>query len=316
MNGRTAPLLAWLAVLACTRPAEGTFVGNPELTARYRSSETRIARGGRLVAPESFLLECDGEGDTALGSASFEFRGERSDDFVQIPEGSYCGVFFVVQELTVEFDDGGAALTSVTARDFDLVVPADIQVGPGDTFLLDLADDTWLDALAQYAIAGANEVEGDPDLADAFFGGLEESTVADAPEAPDTPLEGRLDLADYPVSPAGTPTSEPDCGAGVTFDLAFPVPPAAMATIGVDGVGWCEAGLQFTADLAPLTATQLDYASLGTYTVTYNGWGEGCGALHCGQLTDDAGAPVGLPCTVLAYCDGEGGLATATGYAW
>ncbi|MEZ4316333.1 MAG: hypothetical protein R3F61_02465 [Myxococcota bacterium] len=314
-----APLPFALAVLAaCTGSRDGTWVGNPELTASYASTQTYTARTGELVATDASFVGCEGDDDTPLGPIALEFRQGRTIEGLQVPAGRFCGLRLTVAELTVRFDDGGPALTAVTARGFDLDIAAMFETLPDGEVHLQLAANDWLDSLAaQVALGEENEVAGNPALESAFFDGLEaDSTVGDAPVDDDEPLAGRLDLEGYPVSPLGQPTTQAGCGPSVNFDMAFPIPPAAMATMGVDGVGWCDSNLDFTADLAPQTATLIDYSDLSTYAVTYNGWGGSCGSLHCGEVTDSAGVLVGRPCTLLVFCDGDGGTATATGYTW
>lgn len=318
---RSLAICALLMMGACTGPSEGTFIGNPSLTAAIAPADTQLVRSGRLVASEVFLRPC-GTGDVALGAVTWQFDGFQSNDRVQFEPGTYCETFLIVQELTVRFDDGGTEVRSVTAGGFDITIPGDLTAAEGDRFELLLASAGWLDRLAAVTEPGDSLLDGtNPDLESAFYEGLQEESSVGAPSSPtpppDEPLPGRLDLEGYPTSPLGTPSSATGCGPGVELNLAVPIPHAAMATLGLgDGqVGWCEGAVRFDDDLSARTSIQQDYSDLSTYPVSYNGWGQGCSALHCNQITSFEGVVQDRACTVLAFCDGAG-LATVTGFAW
>ena len=312
--------LCCLALLsACAGDAEGTFVGNPSLTAGFDDNETQRARGGQLVVLEGNLLGCDGGPDVALGPVTFAFVGSDSVGSVQLPEGPFCGLFLVVQEFRLSFDTGGAELTTVVAQDFDLVVSDRIEAMQGERYALRLGNEGWLAALAQNTQPGENSADSDhADLRDAFVDGLNEgSAMEELSESEPESLPGRLNLEGYPTSPLGTPSQETGCGDGVELDLAVPIPHAAMASLGTeDGqVGWCEGPVLFSGTLAVSTSVQLDYSDLSTYTVDYNGWGQGCDSLHCNGVYSSTGESMDTACTVLAFCDVQGN-ATVTGYSW
>ena len=314
----------WICVLgfsaACNRPAEGTFVGNPNLTAGYSDNEVQRGLGGRLEAEEVRLLGCVGEDDVSLNDHAFTFDGTDSPDFLQLPQGSFCGVRVVVRELAVRFDEGGPESTTVIGSGFEVVVHDKLRAREGQLYRLSLANAAWLQLLADATEPGENIADAaNPDLVDAFYVPLQEESGLEelTDPGPEDELPGRLNLEGYPQSPDGTPSSQSGCGPSVQFDMAVPIPHAAMANLGIGSgeVGWCQGGIQFSADLAPNTSIQLDYSDFSTYPVQYNGWGQGCAALHCNEVVDFQGAPMGIPCTVLAFCD-AGNNAVVTGYSW
>ncbi len=310
------PMLA-----ACQNPASGTFVGNPTLTARIAEPPDVPVLDALLVAPVVALTGCDGADDLSLEGRAFRFVGATSDDALQIPAGAHCGVSLSVETLAIRLDGGEPTATTIVARGFELSVPGAIRARGDSVLTLRLGDASWLEAVVAAAEPGENEVDGDPALAEAFFSGLDGSALedADAPEPPTTlpeDLPGRVDLDTWPESPLGTPTRQAGCGPGVNYDLAVPIPPAAMAARGLaaGAVGWCEANVTFADDLTPLTSAQLDWRSGDLYDVTYNGWSQGCGALHCGRILSDAGDVLDGGCTALALC--AGGEAVVTGFLW
>ena len=318
------PLTLLLCLAACKAPAEGTFVGNPSMQARVAEAPTVAVLDGLLEAPEVLLGDCDGVGDVPLGERVLTFDGPLSDEVLEIPTGSHCGVFFVMDFFTVRLEAGGTEPLIIEADDFDLWVPTRFSADPGGSYTLRFGDPAWMEALAAAAVPGVNAVDGsNPALDAAFFGGLTRSGVGDAPddvEASPSLLPGRPDLEAHPTSPRNTATQVPDCGANVAFDMAVPIPPAAMqaAGLGSEGIGWCESGLQFNDDLSLQSVAQLDYATGSPFEVLYNGWDQASDCLDapCGQVTDDQGQALDRACSVLALCDGEGGSAVVTGFQW
>lgn len=314
-----AVLLAFTGC-AAPEPAQGTFVGNPTLSGRLAESQAHPVIDGLLVAPEVLLGDCDGVGDVALGSRSLAFTGPLSDEVLQIPTGDHCGVFFVVTEFIIRIDEGGPVPTTVIAQDFDLWVQTRFEAREGGEYEVRFGDPAWLEAVAAAAEPGENRVDADhPALYEAFFDGLGGSSVEAGdpgePTLPDT-VPGAVDADGYPISPLGTPSRFPGCGPGVNYDLAVPVPAAAMAAIGQpDEVGWCEANVRFADDPTPRSALQVDYADGSLFEVPYNGWTQSdCGAVHCGALYTSTGAPLELGCTALALCADE--QAVVTGFTW
>lgn len=320
---RTAPLaLALIGLSACKDPAQGTFIGNPSLTARYVESELQQSRGGRLRA-DVVLQGCEGDEDRPLGAQLFDFQGDRATSAIQIPAGEHCGLAMRVEEFLVRFDGGDPNPTSVLATDFDLTVPGSFAATGGDAFTLRLGDAAWLSAMAETSAFGDNVLDGsNPALEAAFFEGLGRSGIeleqaaGASPPTPPEPLAGRLNLEDYPTSPLNTHSGATGCGPGTTYDVAVAIPPASMAAVhGLGAVGWCEGTIDFGTDLTPQTSTQVDYSDLSTFEVTYNGWDQSCGAVHCGRVYTELDGPILGSCTVLAYCD-EQGVYRSTGFEW
>jgi hypothetical protein len=173
---------------------------------------------------------------------------------------------------------------------------------------------------------GENLVE-DGVLLETFYDGLADSTVAteeapsgqpDAPTLdPDVELAGRVTIADHPTSPLGSPTTTNGCGENAPVLMAAPIPSASMATLDVFDArpGWCEGEVTFQNNLSTRTSFQTDYTDLSTFPVSYNGWGQDCGELHCGIVHTADGLPLARPCTVLAFCDQQLSV-TVTGFAW
>lgn len=327
------PLAAWL--LACRDPAPrpGTFVGNPELVARLAqpppTGDSPTDPGavevidGLLAAPEVLLGDCDQVGDVPLGERILSFDGPLSDDVLQIPTGTHCGVYFVVDGFTIRLDEGdGEEPTTVIADDFDLWIDTRFEAENDTRHTLRFGDEQWLADVALAAGPGENLVtEESPALYEAFFGGLRQGSAIDEAEAPLTTLpQGeptRVDLERWPVGGDGTPTSTGGCGVGTTHPLAVPIPPAAMLGAGwSDEVGWCVADLTVADSLEYQLTLQTDFRDGSDYEIRYNAWSQGCGTLHCGDLQDAAGQSLNWPCTAMALCDGATGTITVTGFEW
>jgi len=173
-------LLLALPLVACKDPAEGTFVGNPKLRARYVDNPTQIGLGGELVTLETAVEPCDGP-TVSLGARTFTFHGTEATLDLELPDDDLCGILVVVKELTIEADDHGV-LKTVTGMNFDLAVPAEAIPSGNTTLELRLGDDTWLPTFLPLAPAGSTTLttESDPDLVDAFFDGLDEGSSFDA----------------------------------------------------------------------------------------------------------------------------------------
>jgi hypothetical protein len=250
------------------------------------------------------------------------FDGTRAEEALQVPEGRHCGVSLQAERFSIRLDEGDPVATTVLAEGFELSVAARFDARGATRHVLRFGDPDWVALLAEIAGPGENVVDGsDPALDAVFFDGLARSSVEDAdPSATPTTLapdlSGRVDIATWPVSPRGTPATFDGCGPNVNYDLALPVPPAAMSAAGLGtDVGWCEANVLFSDDLTPQTATQTDFRTGSLYEVPYNGFSQGCGAIHCGVLYSASGTTLGRPCSVLALCDGAG-LAAVTGFEW
>ncbi len=315
--------LGLLLLPGCQNPAAGTFVGNPTMSARLAEAPELPVLDGLLVALEVLLGDCDGVGDVPLGARTLTFDGPFSEQDLQIPTGTHCGVFFVMDGFTIRFDEGDAEPTTVIADDFDLWIETRFESRDDSRHAVQFGDAAWLEAVAAAAEPGENLVDGsNPALDEAFFGGLERGSgvdpAGDAPTETTLPedVPGKLDLEDWPESPLGTPTSWDGCGPTTNYDLAVPIPPAAMQAAGfvTTEVGWCEANVLFADDLTPLSAQQVDHRDGSLYPISYNGWSQGCGALHCGEVLAANGEVLGRPCTVLALC--EAGTAAVTGFTW
>lgn len=314
------------ALIACGDPSQGTFVGNPSLTVFYEGNEQQQARSGVLVASQVQLLSCEDAAPVDVGEGTFAFVGGISEAPLQIPSGTYCGATMEVDELIVGFDEPGEALTTVSATTFTLSIEGTIDARGDSNSFVRLGGNTWLADLADATEPGQNPVEAGP-LFDVFFGGLDQSSTADAPEVPaqlppsgtdPEALIGRTLADDYPTSPNGVPSVGLGCGEDQVMELAFPIPPAAMATMGLVSTlpGWCESDVDFGNDLSLRTSVQVDFSDYSSFDVSYNGWGQSCDALHCGLVYDAAGAPTERPCTVLAFCDNGATNVTAVGYSW
>lgn len=309
-------MTVFAALVACRDPdpRPGTFVGNPELTARVRQTPVVRVVDGALDALEVLLGDCDGVGDVPLGPELLRFDGPVSEEILQIPAGTHCGVFFAVDDFTLRLDEGADEPTVLVADDFDLWVPTRFAARRDERYTVTFGSDEWLEQVAALAGPGENDVHGDPELEAAFFGGLEGSDVGDEAAAGATDgVPTRVDPDHWPTSPSGVPSSGVPCVDGDTLPLAVPIPPAAMLAAGYSlEVGWCEASVTFVGDLQ--AGYQTDWADGTLYEIVYDGWSQGCGALHCGTLVDHLGRPRDLPCTALAVCDA--GTATVTGFQW
>lgn len=165
---------------ACQDPAAGTFVGNPDMTARIADNPVQRAESGIFDALEVHFTDCD---DTIvpLGHTVFTFDGPDAEEVVDIPAGVHCGLFFVVDDFVVTFEEQGAGIT-VIADDFDLAIPAEFAARDGGHYVLQFGDEAWLSEVASLAGPGENRLDGsNPALDQAFFDGLVRgSTVLNA----------------------------------------------------------------------------------------------------------------------------------------
>ncbi|MCB9692002.1 MAG: hypothetical protein H6736_09325 [Alphaproteobacteria bacterium] len=167
-----------LAVLAaCSDPAQGTFVGNPSLQARYVDSVDQVGLGGRLATNGTALEPCSAP-TIGLGPQVFTFDGTVASVSIDLPEEELCGIRLVVTELAVQVDDAGVDKT-VVGQDFDLWVPSDAIPAGAPRLELRLGDEGWLPGFL--ALAGPGETllntEADPALVAAFFEGLDEGSA-------------------------------------------------------------------------------------------------------------------------------------------
>ena len=167
------------ALSACQNPASGTFVGNPSMSARLVDNVVQRAQGGRFEALEIHLTGC-GVDYVPLGPTVLTFDGPSSEQEIDLMLGDHCGLFFVVDQFTVEFTDDDGPTTTVIADDFDLTVPSEIAARGQERFVLRFGDIAWLADVAALAPPGeATLVTSDPDLASAFFGGLEAGSTVE-----------------------------------------------------------------------------------------------------------------------------------------
>jgi hypothetical protein len=176
---RRALLLA-LAVVGCKDPAEGTFVGNPTLRARYVDNPDQVGVGGELVTLATAVEPCSAP-TVALGAKTFDFEGTEAVIELELPDDDLCGILIVVKELAIVVDDQGV-LKTVVGQDFDLSVPAEAIPAGATSLELRLGDDTWLPSFVPLASAGVTTLnaEADPALVNAFFDGLDAGSSFEA----------------------------------------------------------------------------------------------------------------------------------------
>ncbi|MEQ1507274.1 MAG: hypothetical protein ABMB14_33910, partial [Myxococcota bacterium] len=153
------------------RTPAGTFVGNPNLTARLADNDAQTAVGGSFQALEVHLTDCDVP-YVPLGPTTLEFHGATTSDALALVPGDHCGLFFVVDRFVVEFRDGGEDII-VIADNFDLTVAAGFSAELGDLFQLRFGDEAWLAEVGALAGPGESILNGeDPALDAAFYDGL------------------------------------------------------------------------------------------------------------------------------------------------
>jgi hypothetical protein len=169
-----------LLALACKDPAQGTFVGNPTLRARYLDNEVQVGIGGELVTLETALEPCDGA-TVSLGPQTFPFDGTEAVLDLELPGEALCGILVVVKDLTIEAEDDGVR-KGVTGQDFDLSVPTSAIPADATTLQLTLGDDAWLSGFLPLAPAGDTLLnsQADPALVEAFFDGLDQGSSFEA----------------------------------------------------------------------------------------------------------------------------------------
>lgn len=167
-------------LVACTDPANGTFVGNPTLQARYVDTPAQAAAGGRLVTTGTALEPCDAP-TVAVGAQVFEFDRDRARVELDLPGVDLCGIRMSVTELAIAVDDAGTGKT-VVGQDFDLWVPADAIPAGATQLELVLGDAGWLPGFVPLAGPGETQLnaEADPALVAAFFDGLNAGSAFEA----------------------------------------------------------------------------------------------------------------------------------------
>jgi len=159
-----------------SRTSEGTFVGNPTMTTSYAATARQQPRGGRLEVLEVHVLGCEGVADIPLGPTTFVFEDGFAETALPFPTGPYCGVFLVAKELTLRFQEDGAAV-AIIGMDFDLTIYADFEAAADDRYTLRLGDPDWLMSLAEFSEPGDNYANSEnPDLEEAFYKGLFEGS--------------------------------------------------------------------------------------------------------------------------------------------
>lgn len=175
--------MSWLLLVGCL-PAEdaerdGTFVGNPGLTAKVLNGPNEVSEGGVLVSQELLVTPCEpGSGDINLGAPAFEFAGEQSLYTQQIPAGHYCEVFVVVQQLELRFASADKGEITLSGGDLDLRIDSDLVAEDGGRYAIVLGDADWLAELALQAAPGDNLVSENADLEAVWLDGLlERSSV-------------------------------------------------------------------------------------------------------------------------------------------
>jgi hypothetical protein len=168
---RTATLWVLMGV-ACQGPASGTFVGNPEMSARLADNLEQRPVRGVFEALEVHFQDCD-DAYQLLGPTTFTFDGPNAHEAFQIPTGERCGLFFPVDWFEVQFEEKGA-LTTIMADDFDLAIPAEFVVRENDEIVLRFGDNEWLAQVAsKLPHTGEILLDGSyPELEAAFFDGL------------------------------------------------------------------------------------------------------------------------------------------------
>jgi hypothetical protein len=178
--------LLWASVLvlsaACQvdgpAPDSGTFVGNPSLTptmtARLADNDVQHADRGVLEAFEVFLTDCEQTvSDIPLGGRTLIFEGAESTDIIELEPQERCGLWLVVFQFEVTWDEDGV-LTTVVADNFDLAVAPGFTAEEGGRYRLRLGDEAWLADVAALAPQGQTTILNgtDPALDDAFYEGL------------------------------------------------------------------------------------------------------------------------------------------------
>lgn len=168
---RLTLLLGLVCACSAPSPRPGTFVGNPTMSARIVDNDIQRVASGRLDALEVHVTGCEGT-PVSLGMTVLEFDGANSTDRVPLPVGRHCGLFFVVDQFVVEFDDVGRSVT-IVADDFDLGVPSEFVARQNDHVILEFGDEQWLADVAALAPAGETRLGAKvPALTQAFFAGL------------------------------------------------------------------------------------------------------------------------------------------------
>ena len=154
---------------------EGTFVGNPSLQARIADNAEQRVTSGLLEALEVHVTSCE-DAPKPLGPTHFKFVGASAEETVPLPVGEHCGLFFVVDLFTVNFEDEGELVT-IVADDFDIEIPATFAASTDQQYVLRLGDEAWLADVAALAQPGVNRLGPDvPELSRVFYNGLIEGS--------------------------------------------------------------------------------------------------------------------------------------------
>lgn len=174
-----------LTLFACNpdEPVEGTFIGNPSLTARVVDTPDQVATGGVLETEGLYIRGCDGA-DVQLDPSEFVFDGALSFDSQALPEGAYCGIFVPIGQLTLEFDDLGDSY-AITGHDIDFELEGQIDASDESVHVIALGDEALLGELAALAEPGSTDAnQQEPALRQAFIDGLERSSIEIGSSAP------------------------------------------------------------------------------------------------------------------------------------
>lgn len=167
-----------LGLLGCASSDDerhGTFVGNPSLTARIADNPVQRVASGRFDALEVHVTGCD-DPVIPLGPTRLTFDGPDSIDVVPLPLGEHCGMFFVVDQFTVEVRDSERTFR-IVADDFDLAVPDSFVARRDGHVVLRFGNESWLAKVATLAPDGETRLGKDvPALTQAFFAGLWEGS--------------------------------------------------------------------------------------------------------------------------------------------
>lgn len=313
----------WL-LAACFPQPEGTFVGNPSITAYVASTPDQAARSGLLVADRVLLDDCSGGDPLETGAMTLRFVDGLSPDAFPAPPGAYCGATVEAASFLLEFEED-AGRTTLLLEDRALELPFPFTVEADAATPLQLGGDAWLADLAAVSEPGTYTLDDGP-LAEAFLDGIGAGRaadpvtepLADPPAASPEMLAGRWTLADHPVAPGGAPTTVSPCpDQDQPIPFAVPIAPASMASAGYAGttVGWCEGEVQFGNDLSPQTHGLADHSDLSVQTVTYNSEPT-CPEGRCGRVRAADGTLTDHACEVLAYCLPGADRAEAVGHRW
>ena len=128
--------LLGLIVIGCGDPSNGTFVGNPGLSASYASANRVDAQGGRLLATVA-LFGCDPSVASPAwsGLLDFAFTENRTEDAVRVDDGEYCRADLMVREFIMDLEFNGDAYSYV-ATDFVVQIQSSFLVNEDGRYVV------------------------------------------------------------------------------------------------------------------------------------------------------------------------------------